>query len=122
MRGEVGTPDCENLGALVDALEAVFGFGDGFDGSDPELFGKGRMQADADALPSVFHFEHGTGQDSAEAQVLRAGGRLEEAIRLGRREEIDDGFDADGQRLSSRLGEAQAEFAADFDAARSGAK
>src|SRR5262249_1001726 len=37
--GERRPPDGKNLRALVDPLEAFFGFGDGFNGRDPESFG-----------------------------------------------------------------------------------
>jgi len=60
--GEGGAPDGEDLGALVDALEAFFGFGDGFDGGDPELFGCGSVKGDAHALPAIFHAQDRAGQ------------------------------------------------------------
>jgi hypothetical protein len=38
------------LGALVDALEAFLGFGDCFDGGDPEFFDERGVQGEADAF------------------------------------------------------------------------
>ncbi len=84
--GEGGAPEGENLRALVDALEAFFGFGDGFDGSDPELLDKRSVQGDAEALPAVFHAQDGAGQYATEAKILAAGGRFKEAVGLGGRE------------------------------------
>src|ERR1700691_5122488 len=47
---EFDGPDGDNLGALVDALVAVLRFGDGFDGSDPELLRVRRGEHHADFL------------------------------------------------------------------------
>jgi hypothetical protein len=72
LSGEAGAPDGENLGTLVDAFEAFFGLGDGFNGSDPELIGSGSVQRETNALPAVFHAQHRAGERAAEAQILRA--------------------------------------------------
>src|ERR1700704_4487412 len=80
--GERGAPEGENLGALVDALEALLGFGDGFDRGDPELLGCRGVQGNADALPAVFHAQDGTGQRATESKIVAAGGSIEEAVGL----------------------------------------
>ena len=60
--GEGRAPEGENLRALVDALKTFFGFGNGFDGGNPELLGAWRVERDADALPAVFDAEGRTGE------------------------------------------------------------
>jgi len=97
--GERWAPDGENLGALVDALETFFGFGDGFNGGNPEVFGARSVESHADALPTVFDPERRTGDGAAEAQILRAGRSLEETVGLGGRKKVKDGLDAHGYRL-----------------------
>jgi len=47
LHGEIGAPDSKDLRALIDALEAAFGFGHGFDGRHPEVFCIGSVQVDA---------------------------------------------------------------------------
>ncbi len=92
--GERGAPEGKDLGALVDALEAFFGFGDGFDGGDPEFFDERGVKGHTDALPAVFHAQDGAGERAAEAKILLPGGRFEEAVGLRGGEEIDYRFDA----------------------------
>ena len=94
--GEGRVPDGEDLGTLVDALEAFLGLGDRFDRRDPEFLDKRRVQRDADALPPVLHAQDGAGHRAAEAKTFFAEGRFEKAVGLGGREEIDHRFDADG--------------------------
>src|SRR6267378_5452432 len=120
--GERGAPEGEDLGALIDALEALFGFGDGFDGRDPELLGCWSVQDNADALPAVFHAQDGTGQHAAEAKIVAAGGRFKEAVRLGGRQEIDDGLDANGYGLFEGFVELQSDFASGFETLGGGAE
>src|SRR5260370_5417133 len=97
--GEGGAPEGENLRALVDAFKTFFGFGNGFDGGDPELLGARGMEGDADALPAVFDTEGRTGQATAEAQILRSRRGLEETVEFARREKIEDGLNAHVQGL-----------------------
>src|SRR6266849_8047663 len=61
------------------------------------------MKSNAEALPAVFHAEDWSGERAAETQIFVAGGRFEEAIRLGWREQIDNRLDAQGDRLFERL-------------------
>src|SRR5713226_10145445 len=84
--GQRGTPEGEDLRALVDALETFLGFGDRFDGGDPKLFDERSVQGDADALPAVFHAQDGAGQYATETKIVAAGGRFKEAVGLGGRE------------------------------------
>src|SRR5580692_6133034 len=115
-------PNGENLGALVDALEASFGFGDGFDGSNPKFRCTGRVKGDANALPAVFEAEQRTRKRAAEAEILRAAGRFEKAVGFGGCEKIDDRLDADSDRRCEGVFELQPNFAADFATVRSGAE
>src|SRR5499427_5614249 len=69
LRGEGRSPNGENLRPLVNALETFFGFGDGFDRCDPELFGQRRVQSHANALPAVFHAQDGRGQSAASSKL-----------------------------------------------------
>lgn len=115
-------PDSEDLGTLVDALESLFRFGHGFNGSDPEFFCAGRVKSDTDALPAIFHAEHGTGKCAAEAKILRSFGSFKKTVGLGGSEEVDDGLDADGDGLGKRLLQLQADLAGDFAAVGSWAK
>src|SRR2546429_3825255 len=66
------------------------GFGDGFDGRNPELIGCRGVQDDADALPAVFHAQNRARQRSAEAKIHAAGGRLEETVGLRRGERSEE--------------------------------
>src|SRR5216683_7468047 len=120
--GERGAPEGEDLRALVDALETFLGFGNGFDGGDPEFFDERRVQRDADALPAIFHAQNRAGQRAAEAKIFLAGGGFEETVRLGGGKEIDDGFDADGHRVFQRFLELQADLAGDFATVGRGAE
>ena len=101
--GEAGVPDGENLRALIDALETFLGFGDRFNGRDPELFGRKRMENNADALPAVFHAEDGSGERPAETQILVTSRCFKEAIGLSRCEQINNRLDAQGDGLFERL-------------------
>src|SRR5260370_40321551 len=76
--GEGGAPEGKNLRALVDALEPFLGFGNGFDGGNPELLGARGVERDADALPAVFDAEGRTRQAAAQSQILRSGWGLDE--------------------------------------------
>ena len=114
LRGERWMPDGEDLGTLIDALETFFGFGDGFNRSYPKFFSAGRVKSDADALPAVLHAEHRAGECAAEAEILRTLGRFKKTVGLGRSEEVDDRFDANGDRLRERLLELQANLTGDF--------
>src|SRR5580704_14367334 len=112
--GEGGLPDGEDLGTLVDALEAFFGFGDGFNRSYPKFLRAGGVKSDANALPAVFHAEHWAGERAAEAKILRTFGRFKKAVGLGGSEEVDNRFDANGDRFRERLLELQANLTGDF--------
>src|SRR6266571_7204772 len=61
------------------------------------------MESNAYALPAIFHAEDRSGERAAETKILRAGWRFEEAIRLGRCEQIDDRLDAQGDGFFERL-------------------
>ena len=119
---EGGAPEGENLGALVDAFETFFGFGNSFNRGDPEFFHQGRVQRDADALPAIFHAEDGAGKRAAETQVHAGRWRLEEAVWLRGSEKIDDGLNADGEGLLERLLEFQADLAGNFASMGGGAE
>src|SRR5216684_2196924 len=101
--GKAGVPDGENLRALIDALETFLGFGDRFNGRDPELFGRKRVENNADALPAVFHAEDGSGKRPAETKILVASRCFKEAIGLSRCEQIHNRLDAQGDGLFERL-------------------
>src|SRR5258708_4826618 len=88
--GKAGVPDGENLRTLIDALETLLGFGNRFNGRDPELLGRQCMNNQADALPTVFHAEDRSGERPAETKILVASRCLEEAIGFGGREQIDN--------------------------------
>ena len=111
-------PNGEDLRALIDALEPLFRFGNGFNGSDPEFFCAGGVKSDANALPAVFHAEHGAGKCAAETEILTTFGRFKKTVGLGGSEEVDDGLDADGDGLGKRLLQLQADLAGDFAAIR----
>src|SRR5260370_35845020 len=97
--GKGGAPEGENLRALVDALEAFFGFGNGFDRGNPELLGARGVERDADALPAVFDAGGGARDGTAEAQILRSRRGREETGEFAGREKIEDGLYAQGQGL-----------------------
>jgi len=120
--GERGTPDGQNLRALVDAFETFFGFGDGFDWGDPELLGARSVQGYANALPAIFHAERGTWDAAAEAQILRTGRRLEKTVGLGGRQKIEHGLDAHGEGPVEGGGQRNFDFASDLASARRGTK
>src|SRR5260370_21177001 len=81
--GKAGVPDGENLRTLIDALETLLGFGNRFNGRDPELLGRQRMNDHADALPTVCHSEDRSGESPAETKILVPSRFLEETISLG---------------------------------------
>src|SRR5262245_32772058 len=116
--GERRTPDGENLRALIDALEAFFGFGDGFNRRDPESFRQWRMQSGAHALPAVFHAQDGRGERAAEAQIGMAVGSFKEAVRLRGRQKVDDGLDPHGYGLLQQLLQFELDFARNLEAVR----
>src|SRR5438445_4591436 len=120
--GERGTPDGQDLRALVDPLEAFFRFGDGFNRRNPELLGARSVERYANALPAIFHAKRGAWNAAAEAQILRAGRSLEETIRLGRREEIQHGLNSNREVAIERRRQADFHFTRDFAAARRGTK
>src|SRR4029077_8398383 len=95
--GEGWPPEGEDLRALVDAFETLFGFRDSLNRRDPELLGAWSVESHANALPAVFNAGRGAGQAAAKRQVLRAGRCLEKTIGLGGSQEIQHGLDADGQ-------------------------
>ena len=90
--------------------------------SDPKFLSARRVNRDADALPAVFHAKQRSGQNAAEAQILPTLRRFKKTVRLGRSEEIDDRFDANGDGLRERLFQVQANLAGDFAATRGGAE
>src|SRR4029077_19206248 len=108
--------------SLIDALEALFGFGDGLDGSDPEFLRAGSMKRDADALPAVLHAKLRRGKGATEAEIFRAGRRFEKTVGLGGSEQIDDRFDSDGDGFFERLLELEIDFAGDLATVRGGAE
>src|SRR4029079_9595757 len=93
LRRQRRIPDGEYLRTLVDALETFLGFGNRLNRSDPQFLSARRVNRDADALPAVFHAKQRSGQDAAEAQILPSLWRFKKAVRLGRSQEIDYGFD-----------------------------
>jgi len=110
------------LRALVDTFEATFGFGDGIDGSDPELIASRGVKSGADALPAIFHAKQWGRQGAGVAEELRTIRSFEEAVRIEGREKIQNGFDAEAERPGQGGGESQRDVAADFAAVGSGAK
>jgi len=112
--GKSRLPDGEDLGTLVDALEAFFGFGDGFNRSDPKFFSAEGVKSDANALPAVLHAEHLAGECATEAEILRAFGRFKKTVGLGGSEEVDNRFDANGDGFPERLFELQTNLTGDF--------
>src|SRR5712664_799378 len=118
LRGEVGTPDGENLGALVDAFETFLGLGNRLNRRNPKLFRKWRVQGDAHPLPAILHAKNRPGQLSAEAQIYLAGGRFEEAVGLRRGKKIDDRLNSYGDRLLERLLELHVDLASHFTTIR----
>src|SRR5580692_12290456 len=107
-------PNGENLGALVNALEAFLGFGNRLDRSDPKFHCAGRVKSDADALPAVFHAKQRAGQRSAEAKIFGPLRCFKKAVGLGGSEEIDDRFDADGDGFAKGVLQFQPDLAADL--------
>src|SRR5260221_12549585 len=91
-------PDGQDLRALVDALETLFGFRDSFNRGNPELFRAWSVESHANALPAILHAERGAGNAAAEAQVLWARRSLKKTIGLRGREEIQHGLDSYGRR------------------------
>src|SRR5260221_7813195 len=91
-------PDGQDLRALVDALETLFGFRDSFNRGNPELFRAWSVESHANALPAILHAERGAGNAAAEAQVLWARRSLKKTIGLRGREEIQHGLDSYGKR------------------------
>jgi len=71
--GETQAPDGKDLGALVDAFETFFGFGDGLDGRNVEALGVGSREGNAHLLPAIFNAEDRAGKLAAEAQGFFAG-------------------------------------------------
>src|SRR6266446_3987089 len=118
LRGEVGTPDGENLGALVDAFETFLGLGNRLNRRNPKLFRTWRVQGDAHPLPAILHAKNRPGQLSAEAQIYLAGGRFEEAVGLRRGKKIDDRLNSYSNRLLERLLELHVDLASDFTTIR----
>src|SRR5260370_41415452 len=112
--GEAGVPDGENLRTLIDTLETFLGFGNRFNGRDPELFGRKRVENNADALPAVFHAEDRSGERPAETQILLASRCFEEAVGLSRCEQINNRLDAQGDGLFERLLQLDNNLAAHF--------
>src|SRR5690348_3965658 len=50
---KIHKPYRENLRALIDALETLFRFGNGFDRRDPVISGVFRIECDANILPLI---------------------------------------------------------------------
>src|SRR6266700_482999 len=114
LRCQRRAPDREDLRALVDALEAFFGFGNGLNRRDPESFGQRRVQRRANSLPAVFHAQDGRRERAVEAKIRMAAGSFKEAVRLGGRQKVDNGFNSNGHRLFQKLFELELDFARDF--------
>src|SRR6266568_3198578 len=114
LRCQRRAPDRKDLRPLIDALETLFGFGYGLNGRDPESFGQRRVQRGANALPPVFHAQDGRGERAVEAKIRMAAGSFEEAVRLGGRQKVDDGFNSNGHRFFQKLFEFELDFTGDF--------
>ena len=88
-------PAREDLRSLIDALESFFRFRHGLNRCNPEILRAWRMQSRAHFLPMIFHMKDGSGQFSAEPQILRAGRGFEKAIAGSWRKQIDNRFHPD---------------------------
>ena len=120
--GEFDGPNGEDLRALVDALEAVFGFGHGFDGGDPELAGAGGLEGDGDGLPFVDNAELFAGNGGGPAERVTAAIGFEEAVGRGRREKIEDDLKADIDGRGAGGATAHEDIADDFESVFCGSK
>lgn len=104
VRGELRSPQRENLGALINALEAALGFGDGLNRSHPKSIRVGGLQHNAKALPAILHPQGRAGKRAGKAQILRAARSLKKAVRLCRCQQIYHRFDTEQNRATQRLG------------------
>jgi len=93
-------PDGEDLGALVDALEAFLGFGNGLDGETQNSSTSGACNETRTRCHPSSMRRMGPGMEPLKRRFCFAEGVSKKRSGLGGREEIDDRFDADGNGFS----------------------
>src|ERR1700730_339236 len=111
-------PDGQDLRALIDALETLFGFRDSCNRGNPELVSARSVESHANALPAILNAERRARDNAAEAQVLWTGRSLKKTIRLCGREEIQYGLDSYGKWAIESGGNRDFHFTRNFAAAR----
>ena len=72
------------------------------------------MEADTHALPAVLHTQNWPGDCAAQAQVVRAIWCFKKTILGGGREQVNDGLQANRERLLGRRAERQLHFTGDL--------